>query len=224
MGYRAIVILVLGALGLALATSLWGFVADLAAASSLRMRAQIAADAAALAAVAESGPYGKGEHERAAASFADANGARLLKCMCDPGATAVQVRVAVDEVVADARAIFDPELLLPGISTYSGEGLHPLLQTSLNRLLAASRGAVGVTSGRRNSEQQAELWAGAVAHYGDPEIADDWVARPGTSMHERGLAVDLGGDLALAARLVEHLGLPLHRPLEHEPHHFELLQ
>lgn len=216
-------ILMLGAVGLALAASLWGFVTDLATVSSLRMRAQIAADAAALAAVAESGPYGSGEHERVAASFADANGARLLKCMCEPGATAVQVRVGVNDVVADARAVFDPELLLPGVAAHADDDLHPLLQTSLDRLLVASRGAVVVVSGRRTTEQQAELWAGAMGRYGDPEIADDWVARPGTSMHERGLAVDLGGDLALAARLVEHLDLPLHRPLEHEPHHFELL-
>jgi LAS superfamily LD-carboxypeptidase LdcB len=61
-----------------------------------------------------------------------------------------------------------------------------------------------------------------VARYGDPEVADDWVARPGTSAHERGLAVDLGGDIALAVRLVERLDLPLSRPMAHEPWHFEL--
>jgi hypothetical protein len=41
-------------------------------------------------------------------------------------------------------------------------------------------------------------------------------------MHERGLAVDLGGDVEEAAELVRKLGLPLHRPLANEPWHFEL--
>jgi hypothetical protein len=59
--------------------------------------------------------------------------------------------------------------------------------------------------------------------YGDAEAADDWVARPGTSMHERGLAVDLGGDLVLAESLIIELGLPIHSPLPNEPWHFELL-
>lgn len=215
--------LLLGALGVTLSLLLSGLATGLAAASTLRTRAQLAADAAALAAVAESGPSGGGQHESEAARFAVANGARLLECLCQPGATAVQVRVAVGDVVADARATFDPAMLMPS-RTYAGEGLHPLLQVSVDRLLAAAKGAVTVVSGRRTNQRQAELWAEAVTQYGDPEVADDWVARPGTSMHETGLAVDLGGDLDLAARLVEHLGLPLHRPLAHEPHHFELLQ
>lgn len=215
--------LILGPIGVLLALFLAVFTVDLAAATTARAKAQLAADAAALAAVAESGPYGGGEHEMTAARFADANGARLLECLCEPGATAVQVRVAVGDVVADARATFDPEMLMPG-ATYTGAGLHPLLQASVDRLLIAAKGAVTLNSGRRSTERQAELWADALARYGDPEIADDWVARPGTSMHERGLAVDLGGDLELAARLVEQLGLPLHRPMAHEPHHFELLR
>lgn len=213
--------LLLGAIGTTLALLLAGFAADLAAASTSRARAQVAADAAALAAVAESGPYGDGEHERAAARFAVANGARLLECLCEPGATAVQVRVAVGDVVADARAIFDPQLLMPG-GIYTAEGLHPSLRAATDRLLAAAEGAVTLVSGHRSTQRQSELWAEALATYGDPEIADDWVARPGTSMHERGLAVDLGGDLELAASLVERLGLPLYRPMAHEPHHFEL--
>ncbi len=215
--------LLLGSITIALTLMFSTFVADLAQASTLRARAQLAADAAALAAVAEAGPYGEGNHQAAAARFAAANGARLLECLCEPGTTAVQVRVAVEDVVADARATFDPEMLMPAM-TYTGSGLHPLLQTSVDRLLTAAKGAVILVSGRRSTERQSELWADALARYGDPEVADDWVARPGTSMHERGLAVDLGGDLALAARLVEHLGLPLHRPMAHEPHHFELLQ
>ena len=140
--------LLLGAIGTTLALLLAGFAADLAAASTSRARAQVAADAAALAAVAESGPYGEGQHERVAARFAVANGARLLECLCEPGATAVQVRVAVDDVVADARAIFDPQMLMPGV-TYAAEDLHPMLRAATDRLLAAAKGAVTLVSGRR---------------------------------------------------------------------------
>jgi hypothetical protein len=42
-------------------------------------------------------------------------------------------------------------------------------------------------------------------------------------MHERGLAVDLGGDLIRAVQLIEELDLPLYRPLANEPWHFELI-
>jgi len=81
---------------------------------------------------------------------------------------------------------------------------------------------VSLVSGFRSSADQALLWETALDRYGDPEVADDWVARPGTSMHERGLAVDLSGDLDRAASLVRELGLPLIRPLANEPWHFQL--
>ncbi len=72
-------------------------------------------------------------------------------------------------------------------------------------------------------QEQAMLWADALRRYGTAEVADDWVAPPGHSMHERGLAVDLAGDMSLAVRLIDELGLPLWRPMQHEPWHFELL-
>ena len=82
-------------------------------AAALDARAQTAADAAALAAVAESAPGGQGDPERQAELFARANGARLIECICVPGASAMQVRVAIDDVAAIARAVFDAELLVP---------------------------------------------------------------------------------------------------------------
>jgi hypothetical protein len=36
------------------------------------------------------------------------------------------------------------------------------------------------------------------------------------------MAVDLGGDLSLAVRLITRMHLPLWRPLPNEPWHFEL--
>ena len=204
-------------LGLALGTG----AVDVGDAASTRARAQTAADAAALAAVAESSPSGEGRPTEAAADYAERNGARLVKCYCDVGATAMQVLVSVDGVLAEARAVMDPSLLAPA-PVGSTRGLHRDLAAAVDRLVSASFGRVSVVSGYRSPASQARLWADALEEHGSPEAADDWVARPGASMHEKGLAVDLGGDLAEAVRLIDRLGLPLHRPLPHEPWHFEL--
>lgn len=185
-------------------------------------RAQLAADATALAAVAEMGPGGSGLPEPSARRYATLNGARLLRCICVPGAGAVQVTVAVDGAAAGARAEIEPTLLGLGQVFGDVKGLQPAMRAAVSRLIEAGRGAVRVISGYRSDDQQARLWADALETYGDPEIADDWVARPGHSLHQRGLAVDLGGDLALARRLIQELGLPLWQPLQHEPGHYEL--
>jgi LAS superfamily LD-carboxypeptidase LdcB len=97
------------------------------------------------------------------------------------------------------------------------------MEEAIDRLLVAARGAVHVISGWRSPSRQRALWDAALLRYGDAEVADDWVARPGSSLHELGLAVDVGGDVELAARLIAALDLPLHRPLAHEPWHLELV-
>lgn len=204
-------------LGLALGSG----AAEVGSAAATRAQAQAAADAAALAAVAESSPSGAGRPVEAATDYAERNGARLLRCWCDEGATAMQVLVSVDGVVADARAVMEPALLRPA-AIGSTDGLHPDLAAAVDDIVTRSSGRVWVVSALRSPERQAQLWAEALEKHGSAEAADDWVARPGTSMHERGLAVDLGGDLAEAVRLVDELGLPLDRPLPHEPWHFEL--
>ena len=126
-------------------------------------------------------------------------------------------------VTARARAVLDPTLLAPAPVGRGLGGMNPRLAAAVGELLAAAHGAVTLTSGVRSPQHQAALWASAVAKYGSAEAAVDWVARPGHSMHERGLAVDLGGDLERAVTLIERLGLPLYRPLSNEPWHFELL-
>lgn len=197
------------------------FVAQAADVTLKRTQSQAAADAAALAAVAESAPYGRGAQASAAETYAERNGAELVACDCRAGAYEVQVTVDVDGVMATARAEIDPTLFAPAVAT-STEGLVPGLERAVQVLIEASDGSVQLVSGWRSPTRQRQLWSGALARYGDPEVADDWVARPGHSMHERGLAVDLGGDLDRAAVLVAQLGLPLYRPLANEPWHFEL--
>jgi LAS superfamily LD-carboxypeptidase LdcB len=135
----------------------------------------------------------------------------------------MQVSVKVGGVIADARAVFDPSLLAPATLNGEAAGLHPELKEAVDKLIAASDGSIQLVSGFRSHAHQQRLWNEALARYGSAEAADDWVAPPGHSMHEKGLAVDLGGNLELAVDLVRRLDLPLWRPMEHEPWHFELI-
>ena len=97
-------------------------------------------------------------------------------------------------------------------------GMNSDFESRLNNLIAASGGRIWLVSGHRDTETQARLWEEAVAQYGEEE-ARNWVAPPGYSNHEKGIAADLGGDLELAAQLAPQFGL--YRPMDWEPWHFE---
>lgn len=99
------------------------------------------------------------------------------------------------------------------------EGLDPSFAAKVRALVAASGGRVTIVSGKRSVERQAQLWSAALRKYGSAAAARKWVAPPGRSRHNHGTAVDLGGDLALAAKLAPQFGL--HRPLKNEAWHFE---
>lgn len=105
------------------------------------------------------------------------------------------------------------------ISPQSGisEAAH---NAAIQKLIAAMGGRVKVVSGKRSTQRQSELFKAAVKKYGSEKAARKWVAPPGRSRHERGLATDLGGDLEGAARIAAQFGL--YRPMKHEPWHFEL--
>lgn len=96
---------------------------------------------------------------------------------------------------------------------------------AIARMTAASGGKVTVKSGKRTTERQAQLWAEALKKYGDPEIADNWVARPGTSNHEKGLAADLAyADAAAKAWAHQHAAeFGIQFPLANEDWHAELI-
>lgn len=105
---------------------LFGFGASMIGkAAALDARAQLAADAAALAAVAETGPGGSGTPEITARRYAALNGARLLHCICAVDAGAVQVMVAIGDVAARARAEFDFSLLRPAAWTVGSGSVDP---------------------------------------------------------------------------------------------------
>lgn len=99
------------ALSMLMSLAVGAFSVEVANVTWEKSRAQTAADAAALAAIAESGPYGNDQPEQQARSFAVANGGRLVDCLCEPGATAMQVEVVVGRITAEARAVLDPTLL-----------------------------------------------------------------------------------------------------------------
>lgn len=93
----------------------------------------------------------------------------------------------------------------------------------LARAEAAVDGVVlHVTSGWRSHRHQQRLFDEAVAQHGSVEEASRWVARPGTSVHESGDAIDVGPDAAatwLAGHGARH---GLCRVYDNEPWHFEL--
>lgn len=96
---------------------------------------------------------------------------------------------------------------------------------ALNRMIAESGGKISIKSGKRSNARQKQLWEQALKKYGDPEIADNWVARPGHSKHETGLAADLAYADA-AAKAWAHANAKkygLHFPLANEDWHAELL-
>lgn len=103
------------------------------------------------------------------------------------------------------------------------DGMNGDFTNRLQQLVAASGGRITLTSGFRSPEKQKALWAAALAKYGDPEVADNWVARPGTSHHEKGIAADLHFADA-SAREWAHANAArfgLHFPMSWEPWHIE---
>jgi hypothetical protein len=103
--------------------------------------------------------------------------------------------------------------------------LDPALQSALRSATTdASDHGVGiyVNSGWRSEKYQEQLFEQAVSKYGSEAKAAPWVARPGTSVHEAGGAVDVGPDHA-AAWLSEHgAAYGLCQIYANEPWHYEL--
>lgn len=88
----------------------------------------------------------------------------------------------------------------------------------LNQLMQHC-GGISIQSAYRSPEHQAQLWSAALKKYGSEAAARKWVAPPGKSNHGKGLAVDLGGNLACAHKNARQFGL--HFPMGWEPWHIE---
>ena len=151
-----------------------------------RAQARTAADAAALA--------GAAEGEDAAREVAEANGAELVRQTDLDGVWMVEVRVG--RVAAFARARWVPDEPDPSAGRSAGgpvvagngtgrrAGLSAQLLAALERADRLLGTPVPIASGLRTRAQQQALW--------DRRHSNPYpVARPGTSNHERGQAVDV---------------------------------
>jgi len=180
----------------------------LGTAATARAGARSAADAAALAGAAE----GRG----AAVALAQANGAELLAYEELGLDTRVRVRLGPAEASGRARRSGDRDGGPgPGAPTGRAAGLAPAMRAALARAEQLLGQPVPITSGFRSTEKQAALYANRAAN---PYP----VAPPGSSMHERGLAVDVPADFV--ARLLEvapRAGLCHPYPVD-DPIHFEV--
>ncbi len=174
-----------------------------------RARARTAADAAALA--------GAAEGEQAARSLAAENGAELVEF--ERSGDEVVVRVEVGDVDAYARARATrraaPDRSASPAPVGAGDrgGLAPAMLAALARADGLLGHPVHVVSGLRTQGEQQALW--------DRRHTNPYpVARPGTSDHEQGLAIDVSqsavDELAAIARAAG-----LCQPLpESDPVHF----
>ena len=145
-----------------------------------RARARTVADAAALA--------GAADGEQTARQMATANGAHLLQIERNGDEVVVRVRVGGVEAYARARATRRPGALgaggLAGGAAGRRAGLAPVMLAALARADGLLGRPVTVVSGLRTRAQQEVLWRRRATN---PYP----VARPGTSDHERGLAIDV---------------------------------
>jgi hypothetical protein len=108
------------------------------------------------------------------------------------------------------------------------DGLNPEFSAALARMIAEAPPEIQknfqILSGARSNERQAQLYAAAVKKYGSPEAARKWVAPPGKSFHNKGLATDLTY-LDPSARKYAHENAGRYNlafPMGHEPWHIEL--
>ena len=108
----------------------------------------------------------------------------------------------------------------PGVIRLDGRLLERLRAATAD----ASAQGVGivVNSGWRSKAYQSLLFEEAVAEHGSEASAAMWVARPGTSVHEAGAAVDLGPSRAVDWLAQHGADYGLCQVYDNEPWHFEL--
>lgn len=94
--------------------------------------------------------------------------------------------------VPDSRAISDLEGRNHAAAGDAGvTGLNPSFRDKVAAMFEANP-RLQLNSGFRSVAQQTALWNAAVKKYGSAQAARKWVAPPGSSMHNKGLAVDIG--------------------------------
>jgi len=178
------------------------------AGAAARAAARTAADAAALA--------GAASGREAAEALARSNGAEVVAYEGIGLDTRVTVRLGQAEAVGRARRVggTDGGAARHGAGRADAEGLAPAMRAALARAEQLLGEPVPIVSGYRSPQAQAALWANRASN---PYP----VAPPGSSMHERGLAVDV--PLAFVPRLSAVAGeAGLCQPHADDPIHFEV--
>ena len=117
------------------------------------------------------------------------------------------------------------------------QGLTDAFSQRLTQMILDARAQgidLGVGSGYRSYEKQKRLWEQALKKYGSAEKARKWVAPPGGSFHNKGLAVDLhssgnalGKEKNAKATEWAHANAKkygLHFRMGHEPWHIEPIE
>ena len=170
-----------------------------------RARARTAADAAALAGAVD------GEHT--ARALARDNGAELVDFERTGDEVVVGVRLGDVEARARAHVTRRPATSPGPEGSGDRAGLAPAMLAALARADGLLGYPVHVVSGLRTRAEQQDLW--------DRRHTNPYpVAPPGTSDHERGLAVDVPRDAAAALAAIGPLA-GLCQPLpETDPVHF----
>lgn len=139
-----------------------------------------------------------------------------------------------DDVVATAKkaAPKAPKKKKPAVAPKAGggkvaggagfKGLKPELSGPLKAFIDASGGRISILSGYRSNERQAQLYAAGVAKYGKAGVRK-WVAPPGKSNHNHGVAADLqfADDDARKWAHANAAKFGLTFPMDHEPWHIE---
>jgi hypothetical protein len=124
-----------------------------------------------------------------------------------------------------------------GGSVSGTQGLTDAFSQRLTQMILDARAQgidLGVGSGYRSYEKQKKLWEQALKKYGSAEKARKWVAPPGGSFHNKGLAVDLhssgnalGKEKNAKATEWAHANAKkygLHFRMGHEPWHIEPIE
>jgi hypothetical protein len=180
-------------------------VGRLGGAAAARAKAQTAADASALA--------GAADGREAARALAEANGARLAEYEELGSDTRVVVQLGPAQARGRARRAGWTGGL--GGGGASRNGLAPAMVAALARAEQLLGRPVPITSGFRSAAAQQALWANRAANPFP-------VAAPGTSMHERGLAVDVPlSFVPELTRVAPEVGL-CHPFPKADPVHFEV--
>jgi hypothetical protein len=120
-----------------------------------------------------------------------------------------------DGEVPDGVTVFDEDY--PAVSNLDDD-LRDALRSASNE----SGIAFEISSGWRSDRYQRQVFEQAVAKYGSEDEAARWAARPGTSIHEAGEAVDISNSEA-ADWLARHGdGYGLCQIYANESWHFEM--